>query len=203
MRSRSRVTFALAIAAAVMALVLANPGSGRAAEEAISVGDFFFCDASFQSGVCETTIAAGDTVTWSVAGGFHTVTACDESFATCPSEGGFDSGQLIAGGQFQQTFDSPGTFNYRCNNHPFLMRGTITVEAQDTPTPQPTAAPTASASATPAPSAAATPTPASVPETGREPSGGDASGLAIALAGALAVGAAGVVLLRGLRRTGA
>jgi plastocyanin len=64
------------------------------------------------------SVAKGDTVVWTNRMDFdHTVTADD---------GGFDS-KIGPNGTFSHTFDTAGTFNYRCRIHPF-MRGTITVD---------------------------------------------------------------------------
>jgi plastocyanin len=167
-----------------------------AAETQVAVGDFYFCSPSFGGGTCETTVSAGDTVIWAVAGGFHTVTECDDGFATCPPSGGFDSGQLTTGAEFQQTFDDPGTYYYRCNNHPSLMMGSITVEAQETPTPTPagSATPTAAPTGTSTP-AATTPTPAGVPSTGAGQAGDNQDGMLILLfSGLLAAASAGLLL---------
>src|SRR6266545_687748 len=84
----------------------------------VNVGDFYFCDASFSGGVCDSSITAGDTVTWQWVGSApHTVTQCDPTFTTCPTVGGFDSG-IMSSGTFSQTFNTPGSFEYRCNVHP-------------------------------------------------------------------------------------
>ena len=77
------------------------------------------------------TVTAGDSVTWTWAGGKHSVTA-----------GGaepFDSGSLSAG-TFSHTFATPGTFSYLCVWHSG-MTGSITVVAA---APAPAAAPAAS-----------------------------------------------------------
>lgn len=153
------------LAMAALTLALLATGSSSAATD-VEVGNFYFCGASSQGGVCETSVNAGDTVTWSVNGGTHTVTECDASFSTCPPSGGFSSGSLGAGGEFSHTFSTVGTVAYRCNIHPSQMRGTITVVAQATAAPTP--APTQAAS----PAAAASPTPVAVPSTGGSPGGG-------------------------------
>jgi plastocyanin len=66
------------------------------------------------------TIARGDVVAWvNVSDSAHTITGDDLSFA--------DSGVLDPGQTFQQTFDQPGTYHYRCGPHPW-MEGDIIVE---------------------------------------------------------------------------
>jgi plastocyanin len=55
----------------------------------------------------------GDTVTWTNnTGRRHTVTA---------DRGEFDSGELLDGGQFTQTFNAPGTYPYHCALHPGMV----------------------------------------------------------------------------------
>lgn len=191
---------------ALAALFVAHPGGATASEESVDVGNFYFCDSSFENGVCQTTVTAGDIVTWTVSTGFHTVTQCeDETYSGCPPSGGFDSGQLTAGEEYQRTFLSPGTFYYLCNNHPGPMRGVITVVAQETPTPSPTASPTAgptqSPESSPTPVPNETATPATVPDTGAEPGASSPDGFALAIAGAaaVAIAIAGFATLRSLR----
>jgi plastocyanin len=191
---------ALALTAAV-----SLPGVADAQSTTIDTGNFYFCSASFQNGVCDTTVTAGSTVTWAVSAGPHTVTQCDASFTTCPPSGGFDSGLLNTGGTYAQTFNTAGTIAYRCEFHPTQMRGSITVQSQATasPTPAPTSVPGgATAVPTSAPAAgqaSGSPTPAQVPASGGEPGGGAADalilGMALVVGGALA-GAAGLQALR-------
>ena len=51
--------------------IVAGPGT------VIEVGDEWFCDPSYEDGVCQTTINAGDTVNWLWVGGSrHTTTEC-------------------------------------------------------------------------------------------------------------------------------
>jgi len=174
----------LLVVLAFLPLVLAavafwNSGSDAGAQPntTVNVGDFYFCDASFSGGVCDSNITAGDTVMWQwVGSASHTVTQCDSTFTTCPPVGGFDSGTMTSG-TFSQTFNTPGSFEYRCNVHTTLMRGRINVAAQQA-TPTTTAGPTASAGATPSPAQASAPghttspapivsaVPAAVPQTG-------------------------------------
>ncbi len=182
---------------ALAAVALSSAGGAAADQTQIEVGSFYFCDASFTSGVCEKTVNAGDTVLWKVASGTHTVAECDSGFTTCPPSGGFDSGTLSGGSQFPHTFASPGVFYYRCNIHPDQMRGRVTVAAVATPTPTSAATSTPVASLASTPTAAAPATPAKAPSAGGPPS--DASGVPwdvlLAAAGALLlVGSAGLAL---------
>lgn len=71
------------------------------------------------------TIPAGTTVVWTnQSGSFHTTTSGVPGAQT----GIWDSGFLSGGGQFQFTFDTPGTFPYYCTLHPSSMQATITVQ---------------------------------------------------------------------------
>lgn len=65
-------------------------------------------------------VKAGTEVVWTIGGSItHTVTA--QSGAT------FDSGNLLPGQKFKQTFSAPGTIKYFCKIHGQSMSGTITV----------------------------------------------------------------------------
>ena len=80
--------------------------------DAVAIKDFAFAPASL-------TVAAGSTVTWTNEdGAAHTATADD---------GSFDSGSLATGATFSQTFDTAGSFPYKCAIHP-NMTGTIEVQ---------------------------------------------------------------------------
>lgn len=180
-------SFSAAVVAAGVALLAAPPAG--AATEQVSVGSNYFCAPSFQNGVCTTAITAGDTVSWTVADGFHTVTECDSTYATCPVAGGFDSGTLEPTEVFSQTFDEAGEYAYYCAIHPTEMRGVISVAAAATDTPSPTPTPEGTSAASPSAS------PAAVPKSGGEGSGagGDLplTALLLALGGALAAAGAG------------
>jgi plastocyanin len=177
-------------------VLLMSVSSGRAANTGIQVGSDWFCDASFQNGVCETPVTVGDSVTWQVVQGFHNVVQCDASYITCPPAGGFQSDFLDAepgepfGDTFSQTFSSIGTVAYWCSLHPDRMRGRIVVNAQ--PTAAPTAAPTATTQATQGTGSVVTASPApvpgtaaprAVPQTGGAPESNDSTPGTAALAG--------------------
>ncbi len=157
---------------AVAAALMSFGGNARADDTSIDVDNFYFCDAAFQGGICEKTITVGDTVTWSVEDGTHTITQCDETFATCPPPGGFNAGTKSTGETFSHQFTTAGTFAYHCNIHPTEMKGRITVVAAATATP------------TPAPTAAASPTASpALPRTGGPPGGGSGAPWALLLLG--------------------
>jgi plastocyanin len=65
------------------------------------------------------TVKAGDTVTWRFEdkGISHDVVADDESFKS----------EVQDSGRFRHTFDTPGTYTYKCSLHPTQMTGTVTV----------------------------------------------------------------------------
>ena len=164
------VTAAASIVGLVITLSASQPDPVAAATTSIDVGDFYFCAASFENGVCDSAVTAGDTVTWQVSNGFHTVTECDATFTTCPPSGGFDSGALSSGGSYSRTFGSPGTFEYECVFHPAQMRGRVLVQAAT-----PSASPSPAASATPG-GQSATPTSAAGVSPGAVPASGGGAG---------------------------
>ena len=98
-----------------------------AATEQVAVGSNWFCTSSFQNGVCTTTITVGDTVTWIVTEGTHTVTECNADYTVC--SGGFGSGSLGFNDTFSETltFATTGSYPYNCSFHPSSMRGVISV----------------------------------------------------------------------------
>jgi plastocyanin len=78
---------------------------------AVSIVDLTFDPASIE-------VDAGSTVTWTNDDGVpHTVTARGE---------GFNSGVLLSGDSFEQSFSEPGTYDYFCAIHP-SMTGSVTV----------------------------------------------------------------------------
>ena len=232
---RIRGAFVLLGAYLVVALATFPGGPARAyaarppAQPAaiVNVGNFWFCDTGHIGQVCSTTVTAGDAVEWRwVAYGGHTVTECAGDLGACPEPHLWDSGPMAAG-SFVFTFDTPGTYVYRCQLHPTLMLGSVTVlAAAPTPSPEPSPAPPPTlapspvpaesqttpqtvASATASPQAsppAAMPTPAAqpsaVPSGGAVPpadGGATLSWLAV-VGGGMMVAAAAVIAARGLRR---
>ena len=98
----------------------------------VEVGDIWFCDASYQEGVCPTSIVAGDTVRWEYPGSgelIHTTTECDGECDDLPppSDPLWDSGTLNPGDSFEFTFTEPGEYLYYCTFHPPTQRGLIRV----------------------------------------------------------------------------
>jgi plastocyanin len=70
----------------------------------------------------EITVPAGTTITW---------TNTDDLPHTVTKDGGpgpdFDSGTIEPGGEYEETFDAPGTIDYVCTIHPG-QEGSVTVE---------------------------------------------------------------------------
>ena len=72
----------------------------------------------------DVTVSAGSEVKWTNNDAtIHTVT---QGSAEAPVEGGFDSSIINAGGEWEHTFDTAGTYDYYCSLHPF-MKGKVTV----------------------------------------------------------------------------
>lgn len=136
-----RIALLLALCAlAVVALVSSATPAAAQERATIPVGDLWFCDESFEGGVCQTTISAGDTVVWdfSPAAEAHTTTECGASCDNPTRSPLWDSGVISDGSSFQRTFTQPGAFLYLCEVHAFEMRGRIVVRAaQPTPTTSP------------------------------------------------------------------
>jgi plastocyanin len=79
------------------------------------------------------SIHPGETVTWTLLEGVHTVTSNPGSMSCSPSSiESFDSGLMQSGGTttFQHTFNAAGTFAYHCEVHGCEMKGTVTVIAR-------------------------------------------------------------------------
>ena len=129
---RLRTVAALAVVTALVGAFMAVSSAPAVAQETttVAVGDLFFCDESFQSGVCETTVTVGDTVVWNFSDAAlpHTTTECGASCDNPNETPLWDSGIIDDGSSFQFTFDEAGILLYRCDIHPTQMRGQIVVE---------------------------------------------------------------------------
>jgi plastocyanin len=189
-----------AVSALLVAVVALLGATTASAQETVTipVGDFYFCAPSFEAGVCETTISAGDTVVWdfSASQSQHTTTECGASCDTPASAPLWNSGFLDSG-TFSYTFAEPGTYLYFCRVHPVLQRGTIVVQAspvQPTEPPIPNGIPTTSSPQTSTPAAG-------LPRTGGGPNaeGGPLPLVALVVAGAISLGAGAFVYARGRR----
>lgn len=92
---------------------LAHPGSIFAATNYVAFGNYYFKPSSL-------TIQAGDTVIWTNAGGFHTVTGLTTNEPLCGAAQGIQA--------CTNTFNKPGVFPYQCNLHYTLgMTGVVNV----------------------------------------------------------------------------
>lgn len=103
--------FLFALAVSVSALAQHN----------VSVQNFSFTPATL-------TINAGESVTWTNNGGLHNVNGATATFPNNPA--GFGNGAASGSNwTYTFTFNTPGVYQYRCDIHPAMMQGTITVEA--------------------------------------------------------------------------
>ena len=97
----------------------------------IQVGDFWFCNSSFQDEVCPIEIDIGDSVTWlfEPTSFLHTTTECTGACGTAIGDPDSRLWHQVSttSDTFERTFDLPGTFEYQCNIHPTRMRSTIIV----------------------------------------------------------------------------
>ena len=122
---RAAVAWAAAIIAACGLLAL--PVIAFAATSAVNIQGSAFNPPT-------TTVRVGDAVTWTNRDAFSHTSTSDTA--------AWDTGVIAAGTSRSVTFTSAGTFAYHCSIHTF-MKGTIVVQAVNTPTPEPTAPPTA------------------------------------------------------------
>ncbi|MGH8306390.1 MAG: cupredoxin domain-containing protein [Steroidobacteraceae bacterium] len=89
-----------------------SPAPANPAPTAVTIRNFAFSPTPL-------TVSRGAKVTWTNQdSSVHTVTAVDSSF---------DSGNLAQGQSFTRTFDSAGTFAYRCNIHQY-MTATVVID---------------------------------------------------------------------------
>lgn len=90
-----------------------SPESAAVEDGAVTIVNFSFSPAG-------TTVAIGDTVTWTndPASVGHTTTSDD---------GLWDSSVIRAGDTFEHTFTEAGRFSYFCSIHP-SMKASVTVE---------------------------------------------------------------------------
>jgi plastocyanin len=126
-KGKRSLVAALAVGASVASFGLI-PSVGATAEAAprplygvVEGAKVTILDGAFNP--AETTIKAGEAVTWKNAGQqTHTVTADD---------GSFDSGDKAPGQEWSNPFTKPGTYAYKCTKDP-NMKGTVKVN-QDPP----------------------------------------------------------------------
>lgn len=91
-------------------------GGGETTGSASGQGEVSIADFEFVPS--QLTVTVGTVVEWTNEDGApHTATARD---------GSFDSGRLDEGEAFEMKFDTPGTFEYLCELHPW-MQGQVLV----------------------------------------------------------------------------
>ena len=83
-----------------------NPTPPAAGGNTVTISSNQFSPASI-------TIKKGESVKWVWNGGTHNVT----SGTSCTSDSKFTSGPPKSSGDFSQTFDTAGTFDYFCQPH--------------------------------------------------------------------------------------
>lgn len=122
---RARRWHRLAAAIATVAsLGLAVPITSTAAptDQSAEIVDYPLPVMEWAYAPAVVTVAPGSWVTWSNAGGeTHTITSFDNSF---------DSREVGPSEGFSWFFETPGTFQYTCTLHPWMV-GTITVVADE------------------------------------------------------------------------
>ena len=195
----------LLVAGLFVAAAVLITSSVSAATVTVDAGDRWFCDPSFENGVCTTTVQAGDQVTWDFSGAVeaHTVTDCGSDCDNPTQSPLFDSG-LISGGEgpFSFTFFQPGNYPYLCQVHAFEMRGQIVVQAAAA-----TSTPVSGATSTPlsgqTPAATSTPGVSGVPAAGQGPQQGGSSWTLPAALAVAGVALSGLGFGARLRATGA
>lgn len=124
---RRRLFLSLAIAALALSVIVvagcgkkttvkSTPSTPKSTSPTAGAASVRMVDFAFNP--TALTISVGTTVTWTNNGSsVHTVTGS-----------GWDSGQLQPGQSFKRTFDTAGTYDYHCTNHP-SMTASITVQS--------------------------------------------------------------------------
>lgn len=153
------VTLAVIGVILLATLIPGGKASAGGPHPQVNVGDNWFCAPKFSGGVCDTTIPLGDTVTWNfgTASGTHSTHECGADCSVPVPTALWDSGFVSDGSTFQFTFNQPGTYLYRCNVHPAIMRGRIIVVGEPAPSATPTTTPPPGTTPTPTPTLAARP----------------------------------------------
>lgn len=115
---------------AALALTVLTAGPAAAGSHVVTVGDSFFSPN-------QLTIQAGDSVTWTkpatalphnvlLPGGIICANGCSDT--------GGNGGPIFGAWSFTRTFNTPGTIDYRCQQHGFAMAGQLVVQG-GAPTP--------------------------------------------------------------------
>ena len=121
---RRRLFLSLAIAALALSVIVvagcgkkttvkSTPSTPKSTSPTAGAASVRIVDFAFNP--TALTISVGTTVTWTNNGSsVHTVTGS-----------GWDSGQLQPGQSFKRTFDTAGTYDYHCTNHPSMTASII------------------------------------------------------------------------------
>lgn len=88
-----------------------STGGSSSSGAQVSISNFAFSPSS-------VTVKVGESVTW---------TNNDSPTHTVVGDGGISSGDLVNGATYSKTFDTAGTFAYKCSIHP-TMTGTVVVQ---------------------------------------------------------------------------
>lgn len=116
---RPRQLFLLAVAAIAAVALIGGP-FGRAARPA-AADSAAVALANYAFGPATITVSPGDTVTWTnTDSDVHNVIAFDNSFA---------SPALNQGDTFSFTFQTAGTYEYRCTIHPWMLANVVVGQA--------------------------------------------------------------------------
>jgi len=158
----------LLAAAAVLAALILQPGSGRAdTTHAVTIAGSGTQQSPYVFQGVPAGITAGDTMTW-----LNPTTVNHTMTPTLSPDPGFRSQDLKGqGSYYQYRFTVAGSYAFHCEIHPTTMHATFSVNPAPPPTatprpaPRATQAPTTAPTAVPAPRPAPTPTPNQRPTT--------------------------------------
>lgn len=109
------VVLLLAFAFTTLSGLPAGPAAGSSATADVDVTNFAFTPP-------DVSLQAGDSITWHWVSGTHSVETQDGSDQWCSTR---------SSGQCDKTFNTPGTYEYRCGVHPGSMLGTIVVQGEE------------------------------------------------------------------------
>jgi len=97
---------------------------GSATTTTVTITNFAYNDSTID-------VQVGDTVTWTIVNGTHTVTSGVYATDGSSGDGIFDSSFMTgAGTSYSFVFDRVGNYNYFCQIHPSSMAGLVRVSAR-------------------------------------------------------------------------
>ncbi len=106
-------TTTIPVGTAPRKVVVQRTAAKAASGAAVSIANFAFAPA-------DVTISPGTTVTWSNDDG--------APHGLAYKDGAKGTDVLLPGQKFSRTYDKPGTYDYICSVHPYMM-GKVTVQA--------------------------------------------------------------------------